>query len=81
MSLDQGRTDLIAEAVDLTTGELTDLAEEAGLSRSTLYAWTTGLRNPSAKNLDALLEVLECRSERLGELVHALRQTFEETEP
>lgn len=81
MSSDQGRTDLITEAVDLTTGEVTDLAEEAGLSRSTLYAWTTGLRNPSAKNLDALLEVLEARRERLGELVNALRQTSEATEP
>lgn len=73
MSSDQGRTDLIAEAVELTAGELTDLAEEAGVSRSTLYAWTTGLRNPSARNLASLLTILENRRERLGRIVEALQ--------
>lgn len=74
MTSEQGpTTELIAEAVDLTTGDLTDLAEEAGLSRSTLYAWTTGLRNPSPKNLAALLEILEDRAERLGTIVGELR--------
>lgn len=74
MSSDQGRTDLIAEAVELTTGELTNLAEEAGVSRSTLYAWTTGLRNPSSKNLASLLTILEDRRERLGRIIDELRE-------
>lgn len=76
MSSDQPRTtELIAEAVDLTAGELTSLAEEAGLSRATLYAWSEGLRNPSREKLDALLDVLEDRSQRLGRIVDALRTT------
>jgi len=53
---------------------LRQLADETGLSYSTLKAWSAGHRTPHDDHLRALADVLASRADELHELAEALRQ-------
>lgn len=50
-----------------------DFAAEVGVSRTTLYLWANGKRNPSPENREALAAALERRGGDLVKLAHELR--------
>lgn len=54
------------------------LAEEAGVTTASLYAWANGKRNPTPENLARLADALERRGGELTVLAQGLRQAVEE---
>ena len=52
---------MLSEALDVAAGSLHEIAEDAGISYDTLWAWKIGRRNPSPKNLAKLADALERR--------------------
>ena len=56
---------MIAEALELASGQLGRLAEQAGVSRSALFRWAKGERTPSPENLRKLADALESRADVL----------------
>jgi len=53
---------------------LRQLAEETGLSYSTLKAWSAGHRTPHAEHLHALADILDRRSDQFVVLARELRE-------
>lgn len=53
------------------------LADELGVTYSTLYSWSTGRRRPSPANARRLAEASAERAGRLAELADALRQVLD----
>ena len=72
---------LIAEALELTAGKLTDLAEEAETSRQALYSWAAGDRTPSTKKLANLYFSLAVRAGRLEQIVDELSEVLLDRSP
>jgi len=66
------------EALRALTPSLRDLAEETGLSYSTLKAWSAGHRTPHDEHLRALAELLEKRGGDLQNLARELREEADE---
>jgi transcriptional regulator with XRE-family HTH domain len=65
---------MIAKALDVTTGDLRELAAEVGVSYDTLWAWKSGRRNPSPENLARLADALHRRGGELQALAEELRK-------
>ena len=65
---------MLSEALDVAAGSLHEIAEDAGISYDTLWAWKIGRRNPSPKNLAKLADALERRGGELTELAVKLRE-------
>ena len=72
---------LIAEALELTCGNLTDLAAEAETSRQALYSWEAGDHTPSTKKLAKLYFTLAARTRRLEHIVRDLSEILLERSP
>lgn len=70
--------EMIAEAVERAPASLEEIAEEAGVSRHSLYLWARGKRNPTPENLARLADALEKRGGELTELAEELREAAEE---
>ncbi len=68
---------MIERALDIATGNLKEIADAAGISYATLWAWKAGRRNPTPENLAALANALERRGGELRELAKELRQMTE----
>ena len=64
---------ILSDALDAATGNLEAIAEDAGISYDTLWAWKNGRRNPSPENLAKLADALERRGGELTELAKKLR--------
>ena len=65
---------MIQEALKVATGSLQEIAEAAGVSYDTLWAWSNGRRNPTPENLAKLADALERRGGELVKLADALRK-------
>jgi transcriptional regulator with XRE-family HTH domain len=62
------------KALRALTPSLRQVAEETGLSYSTLKAWSAGERTPRGDHLARIAEYLEGRAGELRELATALRR-------
>lgn len=71
------RADLIKRVLESATVSVEGIAEEAGLSADTLWAWAAGRRNPSPQNLEKVAAVLEERGGQMTELAKELRDAAE----
>ncbi len=56
---------MIAEALELVSGQIGQLAKQVGVSRSALFRWAKGERTPSRENLRKLADALESRADVL----------------
>jgi transcriptional regulator with XRE-family HTH domain len=65
---------MIDKALDKATGSLQTIADDAGISYDTLWAWKTGRRNPTPENLARLADALDRRGGELVKLAEALRK-------
>lgn len=65
---------MIERALDVATGTLQEIADAAGISYDTLWAWKTGRRNPTPENLQRLADVLEQRGREIEELSEEVRR-------
>jgi len=65
---------MITRALDGATASLEEIAEAAGITYDTLYAWKTGRRNPTPENLLRLADAIEGRGGELQELAKELRE-------
>jgi transcriptional regulator with XRE-family HTH domain len=65
---------MIEQVLAQTRVTVDELADEAGVSRATLYAWRNGKRNPTADNLARLADALERRGGELTKLAAELRK-------
>ena len=70
--------EMIERALDIATANLQEIADAAGISYDTLWAWKTGRRNPSPQNLAALADTLERRGVDLAESARQLREALTE---
>jgi hypothetical protein len=68
---------MVGSLIRLVAGRIEDVASEAGVSYSALYAWGTGRRRPSRPNLEELVIVAERRSEALADLAVELRAALD----
>lgn len=50
------------------------LAEEAGVTRHSIYSWASGRRNPTPESLAKLADALEKRGGELTDLARELRE-------
>jgi hypothetical protein len=66
-------------ALKTATPSMRELAEEAGLTYSTLRAWSAGNRSPSAEHVRALARALKNRAARLQELAEELDKAAGDT--
>jgi transcriptional regulator with XRE-family HTH domain len=64
---------MVSDTLELATASLQEIADEAGISYDTLWAWSNGRRNPTAENLHRLADAIERRSDRLRKLAGELR--------
>lgn len=74
MGNETAMTGLVDELLETTAGRLEDVAEEAGVSYSALYSWSTGRRRPSRENLKRLAGVAAQRAERLARVAERLQR-------
>ena len=58
--------EVVADALRQSSGTVSDLANEGGVSRNTLHTWAQGTRSPSPENKDRLVGALRDRSEALS---------------
>lgn len=65
---------MLDKALRIVMGNLQEVADEAGVSYSTLRAWADGRRNPSPDNLRKVAAVLERRGGELQAIAHGLRE-------
>lgn len=65
---------MIEQVLTQTRVTVDELADEAGVSRATLYAWRNGKRNPTPENLAKLADALERRGGELTRLAEQLRR-------
>ena len=72
---------LVSEALELTCGNLKELAAETETSRQALYSWAIGERTPSIKKLTKLYLALAARTARLESVVQELSDTLLERAP
>jgi len=72
------RRKMISNALDRVTASLEEIAEAAGVTYDTLYAWNVGRRNPSSENVLRLADALERRGGELGELAEKPRKEARE---
>lgn len=56
---------MIVEALEASTGNLESLASELGVSYDTLWAWKSGRRTPTPRNLKRLAVALNERGAKL----------------
>jgi len=68
---------MIIEALERTTGELSALAEEIGVSYHTLWSWKAGRRTPGPEHVLRLADALERRGGELRALAEELRKEAE----
>jgi hypothetical protein len=73
--------ELVAEALDLTCGSLTELAAAAETSRQVLYSWAAGERRPSTRKLAKFYLSLADRSARLERVVRDLSEILLDRPP
>lgn len=66
--------DMVQEAIAAAAGGSENLAEEVGVSYGTLWAWASGRRNPSVRNLRRLAAVLRRRGGKLQEIASQLER-------
>ena len=71
---------MIDRALDGATASLEEIAEAAGVTYNTLYAWKTGRRNPTPENIARLAAALERRGGDLQTLAEELRKAAGELE-
>ena len=71
---------MIDEALEAATGSLQEIADDAGVSHDTLWAWKTGRRNPSPENLARLADAIDRRGGVLQTLAEDHRKAAEELE-
>jgi hypothetical protein len=57
-----GVRDVVARSLELATGRVADLAEEAGAAPATWYAWIAGRNKPSRRGLLRLSHALRQRA-------------------
>lgn len=69
---------MVRRIVEEASVSLASLADEAGISTATLYAWANEKRNPTPENLARLADALEKRGGELTELAEELREAAEE---
>lgn len=69
---------LTKRALDTLSPELKALAEELGVSYSTVKAWRSGNRSPSPENLEKLANLSEGQADDLLALAARLRRAAEE---
>lgn len=72
------RTVVTQKALRALAPSLRQLAQETGLSYSTLKAWSSGHRTPHGDHLRALADLLEQRSTQFRDLAGELRREAEE---
>lgn len=65
---------LAQRALDSLSPELKDLAEDLGVSYSTVKAWRAGKRSPSPDNLEKLADLSEGQADDLLALAARLRR-------
>ena len=65
---------MMSEILALAVPNVDAFAQEVGVSRTTLYLWRSGKRNPSPANLARLADVLDRRGGELRELAQELRR-------
>ena len=70
----EGTRKMIDEALEVAAGNLQTLADDAGISYATLWAWRSGKRNPTPENLAKLADALDRRGGELSELAAKLRR-------
>ena len=68
---------MIVEALERTTGDLQELADEIGVSYHTLWSWKAGRRTPGAEHVARLADALERRGGELVKLAEELRRETE----
>ena len=68
---------MVQAILDVAPLTVDALADDAGISRHTLYAWAAGRRNPSPDNVARLAKALRARGGRLLELAEALEREVE----
>ena len=73
VSLERVR-EMVKRILDAAPLSVDGLADAAGVSRHTLYAWAAGRRNPSPENLQKLADALDARGEDLHGLADELRK-------
>jgi transcriptional regulator with XRE-family HTH domain len=71
---------MIDRALDSATADLQKIADDAGISYDTLWAWKTGRRNPSAENLRKLALAIERRGTELAKLAGELERAAKDLE-
>ena len=72
---------VIERALDIATGNIKEIADAAGISYATLWAWKVGRRNPTPENLAALADALERRGGELQVLAQELREASNDVRP
>lgn len=65
---------MVRRIIEQATLDVNGLADEAGISRASLYAWADGRRNPTPENLARLADALDRRSGELAALADELRK-------
>ncbi len=65
-------------ALKVATPSMRELAEETGITYSTLRAWSAGARAPHAAHTASLAKALRTRAAKLQELAAELEQAGEE---
>ena len=65
---------MIVEALERTTGDMGELAEEIGVSYHTLWSWKAGRRTPGPEHTRKLADALDRRGGELSELAAKLRE-------
>lgn len=73
-------SEMIQRVLDAVAPRVEDVAEKAGLSPHSLWAWAKQRRNPSPESLRKLADELERRGGLLGSLASELREAAGERE-
>lgn len=76
----RGMAEMIQRVLDVVAPRVEDVAEDAGLSAHTIWAWAKKRRNPSPESLRKLAAELERRGGKLQELAQELKDAAGEGE-
>ena len=71
-------TGLIQEATNAAAVSIDGLAEAAGISPHSIWAWIAGRRSPRGDSVLKLADELETRSAKLAQLGQRLRKAAEQ---
>ncbi len=68
------KAEMVRRILEEAPFSVATLAQEAGISTASIYAWANEKRNPTAENLASLAAVLERRGGELQALADELRK-------